>query len=234
MQIGLLHQRERKMMMPPLVLPAILLSLHTLEAAKTFGISLKGQGFYAGKETNIFTRACAPSEEPCTMQHYWSGGFIPEYGSSLLRYYIDGEPNASVVLPLGLGHGQAAAMDDNAPWSAGSIMGKSGVGYTGWGTGHWDAEHARADAHAGQLSLGDEPYGPGGSGLFNSYLVPFGKNVTITIEMAGTPGHLVIFWIVLRGRTQAVLTMPGTPSVARSRASCIYIVGEAPRTSQKH
>ena len=55
--------------------------------------------------------------------------------------------------------------------------------------------------------------GKGGSGLFNSYPIPFSTNITVTMEMAGTPGHLVIFWIVLRGRTQAVLTMPGTPSV---------------------
>lgn len=63
------------------------------------------------------------------MQHYWSGGFFPEYGASLLRYYVDGEANASVVLPLGMAHGMAADMDDNAPWNAGDIMGKTGVGY---------------------------------------------------------------------------------------------------------
>lgn len=71
----------------------------------------------------------SPEEAPCTMQHYWSGGFFPEYGASLLRYYVDGEANASVVLPLGMAHGMAADMDDNAPWNAGDIMGKTGVGY---------------------------------------------------------------------------------------------------------
>ena len=148
------------------------------------------------------------------MQHYWSGGFIPQYGSSLIRYYVDGEKAASVVLPLAMGHGQAESMDDNAPWTAGSIMGKTGVGYTGWGHARrWDAEHAVAESQIAAATLGDTPYGPGGSGLFNSYLVPFGHNISVSVEMAGTPGHLVIFWVVLRGRTKAVLSMPGTPSV---------------------
>ena len=43
-----------------------------------------------------------------------------------------------------------------------------------------------------------------GSGLFNNYLIPFSTNITVTIEMAGPKaGHLVIFWMVLRGRTKA-------------------------------
>ena len=32
-------------------------------------------------------------------------GVFPGYGSSLLRYYVDSEPIASVVLPLGLALG---------------------------------------------------------------------------------------------------------------------------------
>lgn len=252
--------------------------------AQTFGVSLKGQGFYVGHETTVFTRDCSATEVPCAMQHFWSGGFIPAYGSSLLRYYVDGEQNASVVIPLGLGHGQAAMMDDNAPWSAGAIMGKTGVGYVGWGAGgpqEPDTERAGernnlttmtpVSAHG---NLGQDFSGAGGSGLFNAYLIPFGSNVRpgwgwegapplsihcipmaaaneavapllslarhrmcfrpaepasphsslpllslpqvrVTLEFTGpSTGHLVIFWVVLRGRTKAALHLPGTPSVS--------------------
>ena len=46
--------------------------------------------------------------------------------------------------------------------------------------------------------------------------------------MAGTPGHLVIFWLVLRGRTRAVLQLPGTPSVTLPRTARLrsYFVPE--------
>lgn len=51
-------------------------------------------------------------------------------------------------------------------------------------------------------------------GLFNNFQVPFSFNVTVTVEMVGEKGHLVIFWMVLRGRTNAAtLHLPGTPSV---------------------
>jgi hypothetical protein len=143
------------------------------------------------------------------MQHYWSGGFFPEYGSSLLRYYVDSEASASVVLPLALAHGMAPAMDDNAPWSAGSLMGKTGVGFTGWGAS--ERVHRRLDPAL--IRNTQNTSGAGGSGLFNNFLIPFASNITVTIEMAGQPGHLVIFWMVLRGRTKATLTVPETPSV---------------------
>jgi hypothetical protein len=152
-----------------------------------------------------------PVDRPAGSQ-YWSGGFFPEYGASLLRYYVDSEREASLVLPLGLAHGMAAAMDDNAPWSAGAIMGKSGVGFTGWG----EAEAAAVRQHYSKQHASDpvqNTSGAGGSGLFNNFQVPFSKNITVTIEMAGTPKHLVIFWVVLRGRTHATLHLPETPDV---------------------
>ena len=183
------------------------------DGAQTFGVSLKGQGFYVGHEATIFSRPCSAAEAPCAMQHFWSGGFIPEYGSSLLRYYVDGEQDASVVIPLGLGHGQATLMDDNAPWAAGSLMGKTGVGYAGWGS--QDDQEGKYSAPVGTNGeLGQAFSGAGGSGLFNAYLVPFQHNVSVSLEFTGSDvGHLVIFWVVLRGRTKAVLLLPGTPSV---------------------
>ena len=40
-----------------------------IDAAQTFGVSLKGQGFYCGHEAIVFTRLCAANESPCAMQH---------------------------------------------------------------------------------------------------------------------------------------------------------------------
>lgn len=209
---------------PSLTAALVALLIPAANTAVTFGTSLKGQGFYCGHEQTAFQRGCTAEEAPCVMQHFWSGGFFPEYGASLLRYYVDGEAEASVVLPLGLAHGMAADMDDNAPWNAGDIMGKTGVGYPGWGA----APDAPAGAGAPDAAAGSgfgfvrpasamaaqNVSGSGGSGLFNNFQVPFGSNITVTVEMVGERGHLVIFWMVLRGRTHAsTLHMPGTPSV---------------------
>ena len=148
----------------------VLTALPAAHGAQTFGVSLKGQGFYCGHEATVFSRPCSAEETPCAMQHFWSGGFFPEYGSSLLRYYVDGETTPSVVLPLALAHGQAPVMDDNAPWSAGSLMGKSGVGYAGWGMAHAAAERRLRRTEAGQeVRRSAAPVGSAGSGLFNSY-----------------------------------------------------------------
>jgi hypothetical protein len=40
-----------------------------IDASQTFGVSLKGQGFYCGHEAVVFTRLCAANESPCAMQH---------------------------------------------------------------------------------------------------------------------------------------------------------------------
>ena len=69
------------------LLAALLLIRNGTQAATTFGTSLKGQGFYCGRESVVFSRRCSADEAPCAMQHYWSGGFFPGYGASLLRYY---------------------------------------------------------------------------------------------------------------------------------------------------
>ena len=195
---------------------AIIVITVPVQTAVTFGTSLKGQGFYCGHEQTVFQRPCTAAEAPCTMQHYWSGGFFPEYGASLLRYYVDGEGTASVVLPLGLAHGMAADMDDNAPWNAGGIMGKTGVGYPGWGA----SPDAGAGRPASASAATQNVTGAGGSGLFNNFQIPFGSNISVTVEMVGEKGHLVIFWLVLRGRTKAdALHLPGTPSVPLPRTA---------------
>lgn len=47
------------------------------------------------------------------------------YENNILRYYVDGEKEASVAFPFGLGHG-STMVDNDGPWSAGSVFGKTG------------------------------------------------------------------------------------------------------------
>ena len=51
-------------------------------------------------------------------QKYALGGNWQGYENNILRYYVDGETEASVEYPFGLGHGSTMA-DNDAPWSAG-------------------------------------------------------------------------------------------------------------------
>ena len=49
---------------------------------RTFGTSLKGIRLYHGRETTVFSRGCTPSEAPCAMQHWWSGGSFRIHASA--------------------------------------------------------------------------------------------------------------------------------------------------------
>jgi len=62
------------------------------------------------------------------MHHFWAGGNFPGYSDSTLRYYVDGESEASVVIPFALGLGSdMLAKHLNAPWSAGALFGQTGA-----------------------------------------------------------------------------------------------------------
>ena len=174
--------------------PALALCCCTgVHGGRSFGTSYKGTLLPCQHERSVFSRDCAPSEWPCTMQHWWSGGTFARYYYTRIRYYCD---NATypVNVPLGLGHGMAAAqVDDNAPWSAGALFGRSGSGL-----------------HAG---------GPtSGSGLFNTFQVPFYRRINVTVSLGCTAQSHERFWLILRGRTRARIVIPGgmeLPTAAR-------------------
>ena len=113
----------------------------------------------------------------------WSGGTFPGYARSRVRYYVDGDI-VPVGIPLGPGHGMGYRTDDNGPWSAGTLFGRSGVGL-----------------HAGAPDAG--------SGYFNTHQVPFSKSINITVDLYGPEGQSQYFWLIVRGRTNAVLQLPG-------------------------
>ena len=150
-------------------------------ASTTFGTSLKGARLRCGEETPVFSRACAADESPCAMHHWWSGGSFAGYSATRVRYHVD---NASTVeLPLGPAHGlppddASIGFDfDNGPWTAGALFGKSGVGTRG---------------------AGARPSSSRGSGLFNTFTVPFGASVRVTVSL-GCPAGSQYFWLIVRG-----------------------------------
>lgn len=182
---------------------AIIIIVATLVAAahagQSFGTALKGIHLPCQVERSVYTRDCAANEAPCAMQHWWSGGTFVNYTGTRVRYYVDGA-FVPVNIPLGLGTGSApdwlGGFEDNGPWSAGSLFGKSGVGL-----------HAGGPSH--------------GSGVFNTIQVPFGSKVNVTVSL-GCNYNAEYFWLILRGRTRASVMLPGTeaplPPHARLRS----------------
>eukprot|EP00729_Bicosta_minor_P008718 gene8718-33942_t len=80
----------------------------------------------ANKELVVFEHTF-PTQLAATavMNHFWCGGNWKGYENNILRYYVDGEKEASVAFPFGLGHG-STMVDNDGPWSAGSVFGKTG------------------------------------------------------------------------------------------------------------
>ncbi len=58
------------------------------------------------------------------LTHMWFGGDWPGYDKTCLRVYVDGEPQPSIEMELGLGHGVGFG-DEAAPWGS-EKMGKTG------------------------------------------------------------------------------------------------------------
>jgi len=101
-------------------------------AKATFGTSWKGtidgEQFQGGVERDAFTHNCVVRDgepELCTMHHFWAGGNFVGYEDSIVRYYVDNETLASVAIPFSLGLGSDMLQDD-APWNAGALFGKTG------------------------------------------------------------------------------------------------------------
>ena len=80
-------------------------------------------------ELEVFRHKCDESSNPdsvCVMNHFWCGGDWDGYEKSRLRYYIDGEDEASVDIPFGLGHGSPYVNAEEPAWSAGALFGRTG------------------------------------------------------------------------------------------------------------
>ena len=173
-----------------------LLRLATAYAALSFGHSIKGQAFTCKKETTVFSYSCPIA--PCAMQHWWSGGNFDGYTKTIIRYYVDDDESEPLNIPIGAAHGGGGTEvvdEDNGPWSAGALFGKSGGKIAG-----------------GALVEG--------SGFFNTFPIPFARTINITVAL-GCPGGSQRFWLIVRGRTDAKIVLPGglaLPPSARLRS----------------
>jgi len=171
--------------------------------SRSFGVSLKGVSLHCGVDRILYSRACLASEQPCAMHHWWSGGSFEGYASTRITYRVDNGTAPTVSMQLGPAHGSSpgndfGTMDENGPWSAGALFGKSGVGL------HEGGPHQ-------------------GSGVFNTIVVPFDTSITVTATL-GCPRSYFNprpFWVILRGHTRASVVLPGgfrLPPSARLRS----------------
>ena len=96
--------------------------------AMTFGSAGKGITLGPG-EKDLFTHSCSSSvangASICILRHMWFGGSWARYDITRLRVYIDGDSIASIDGQMDLLHGIGFA-DNAAPWSSGSLFGKTG------------------------------------------------------------------------------------------------------------
>ena len=179
---------------------------------RTFGVAYKGcfepcvnasgqQNLWPfDRELTVFEHSCATAagSSVCVMQHMWAGGCWPGYKDSRIRYYVDGEPSASVDFPLGLGHGSSMLEDvAQQPWSAGSLFGWTGLPSKGGVFNTYQIPFARS------------------------------IRVTVTLLTTAPVGQRqhdpVGFWLILRGHAGATsVALPGgltvLPPHARLRA----------------
>ena len=95
-------------------------ALHA-QSASTFGTAGKEQKVLkAGVEAELFRYSGKGF-----LTHMWFGGDFQNYGRTRIRVYVDGEPQASIVMELMMGHG--IGFEDNAaPWGVERI-GKTGA-----------------------------------------------------------------------------------------------------------
>ena len=94
-----------------------------LEAVRTFGSAGKAVSLVKG-ENELYNHTCSQNE--CILRHMWFGGNWPHYDIQRLRVYVDGESAPSIDGQLFLLHGVGFA-DQAAPWSSGSLFGKTGM-----------------------------------------------------------------------------------------------------------
>eukprot|EP01060_Flectonema_neradi_P002307 TRINITY_DN1139_c1_g1_i1.p1 TRINITY_DN1139_c1_g1~~TRINITY_DN1139_c1_g1_i1.p1 ORF type:complete len:343 (+),score=69.56 TRINITY_DN1139_c1_g1_i1:43-1029(+) len=94
----------------------------TLSLAGTWSES--GKAFYLRGESELVNRQCT-AENGCSLHHMWFGGGWEGYDFTRLRVFVDGETVPSIDGRFYMIHGMGY-LDDNGPWSAGSLFGKTG------------------------------------------------------------------------------------------------------------
>lgn len=98
---------------------------HDATKASTFGSAGKGIKLHPSSagEQILWEQNCTANL--CILDHQWYGGRWNGYDTSRLRFYVDGEKKPSIDGQMFLSHG-IGFDDDDAPWSAGALFGKTG------------------------------------------------------------------------------------------------------------
>jgi len=102
----------------------------TVDGLRTFGSAGKQITLAAG-ENELYNHTCSKRRalgSICILGHMWFGGAWDRYGISRLRIYVDGEAAPSIDGQLYLLHGIVEGLQDGeaAPWSSGSLLGRTG------------------------------------------------------------------------------------------------------------
>lgn len=160
---------------------------------KTFSIAHKpGLGIKPGEELLLFNySASAPGAHSVTQSWFTGSLPWPEFGDTLIRYYIDGENHPSIAMTInnlvGLGDANTSATHEHVP--------------APWG-----------NAHHGSVGVG--------GGRYTAIRIPFGSNLRVTASMSQGQSQTRSLYCMFRGLENFPVTLGGLqlPLNARLRS----------------
>ena len=162
---------------------------------RTFSIAHKpGLGIKPGEELLLFNYTPSAPGTHCVMQSWFTGSLPwPQFGDTLIRFYIDGEPQPSVSITInnlvGLGDANASTTHEHVP--------------APWG-----------NAHHGVVGVG--------GGVYTATRVPFGAALRITATMSPGQTEGKSLYAMFRGLESMPVILEGSglqlPPTARLRS----------------
>ena len=160
---------------------------------KTFSIAHKpGLGIKPGEELLLFNySASAPGAHSVTQSWFTGSLPWPEFGDTLIRFYIDGENDPSIAMTInnlvGLGDANASTTHEHVP--------------APWG-----------NAHHGSVGVG--------GGRYTAIRIPFGSDLRITASMSQGQSQGRSLYCMFRGLENFPVTLGGLqlPLSARLRS----------------
>ena len=168
---------------------------------KSFGVAVKQAHLFKGVEKEVFNHTLSTGVTHGAMTQAWHAGKPSGVTPRLrIRYYIDGEAEASIDYPLFLAHGQGPAQLTGTNDANPKEQGGTGANFTTptspWGNALFGRTHD--------------------SGWYNTYLVPFGKSIRITLtDDVGSSS----FWYMCRGVENMPLVVAGLQLPPSARLS---------------
>jgi len=173
----------------------------------SFGVAVKASHLFKGVEKTVFEHTLSAGATHGAVTQQWHAGKSSGVTPTLrVRMYIDGEANASIDYPLFLAHGVGPAQTSGTNRC-------SPPGFKTKSCPDGDPGPGLNTSHTGPW--GNALFGRShDSGFYNTYLVPFGASIRITLT---DPVASSSFWYMVRGMENAPLVVSGMqlPSSAR-------------------